>query len=139
MEFRIWIENKQEGESSNVVSFDFDGVLHSSVHPGTIHPLSYNDSDLEPRYDMHERLKQEARNGNKIIIVSARCYDWPIHEFIKAYKLPVEDVFVTCDQSKLSTLKAQKAIRHYNDNDAMEWEIEDSGMDIEFIFVPPER
>lgn len=126
---------------SKIVSFDFDGVLHISMHRGTTHPLSYDDADLEPRWEMHEQLRQEARNGNKIIIVTARCYDDPVREFIDNYSLPVEDIFVTCDQTKIPILKAQGAIRHYDDNRNMEWEIDDAidngvlDKGFEFIYV----
>lgn len=147
MEFRVWVENNQQKQldfmnDSKVVSFDFDGVLHVSMHRGTTHPLSYDDPDLEPRWEMHEQLRKEARNGNKIIVVTARCYDWPLREFIEEYSLPVEGIFVTCDQTKIPILKSQGAIRHYDDNRNMEWEVDqaiDDGIlptNFEFIYVP---
>ena len=146
MKFSTWLENNQPTPNqSKIVSFDFDGVLHSSMHPGTIHPVDYENSDLDPRWDMHEKLRQEARSGHRIIVVSARCYDYPLREFIENHDLPVSNIFVTCDKSKIPILKQYNVIRHYDDNRNMEWEVDDAidegilHKDFEFIYVPPEQ
>lgn len=142
--FSNWLETKQlqfnfMKNDKKVVSFDFDGVLHSDIYPGTIHPINFDDADLTPRQDMISKLRQEAKSGNRIIIVSARCHDQPIYEFVKNHKLPVQDIFVTCNNSKIPILLQQGAIRHYDDNIEMEYEIEVEGVDIEFIYVTPEK
>lgn len=116
-----------------VVSFDFDGVLHKGVYPGTIHPI------LDPSYwvpfvKMHEKLREEAKTA-KIIVISARNDDQDIKDYIKRYNLPVEQVIITNNMNKLPFLKRVNAIRHYDDNKQMVNQLHGSG--IEFVLVDP--
>ena len=55
-----------------IISYDFDGTLHSSVHPGTIHPIQFDDHDeWIPNEDMFKRMREDAKIA-KIVIVTAR-------------------------------------------------------------------
>jgi len=131
MEFRLFLEN----EKRPVVSFDFDGVLHKSMYPGTIHPLDFYASDLEPYEEMHRQLRKEAQS-NDVIVVSARhrygeMYD-VMEEFINNYNLPVRDIYGTHGGPKRRLLEELGVIRHYDDHDMT---AELAGTGIEFILV----
>lgn len=131
MNFKTWLEQYQQP----VVSFDFDGVLHCDIIPGTNHPINFWSADLTPYPAMIEKLKEEARN-NKVIIVTARDYGDKVPSlFVKNHNLPVSNVFCTDNGPKLATLQREKAIRHYDDSLRVKSELE--GSNIEFVFVPP--
>ena len=144
MKFKEWMRNQEamlpEAEEihttpqQGVVSFDFDGVLHTDVIPGTHHPLSHWDTDLTPNETMHHQLRQEAAK-NKIVVVSARCPNSKsiIANFCEQYGLPITGIYATCDQPKLPILLKLHAIRHYDDNLKVGRELANS--DIEFIYV----
>jgi hypothetical protein len=126
MNFKEWAQK--------TVSFDFDGVLHTNLIPGTRHPVSYEETDLTPNKTMLEKVKEEAKT-NRVIVVSARP-KWCVpvmEEFIKKQKLPIQDVFATDNSPKLPILKKMNAIRHYDDSPKVGAELEGSG--IEFILV----
>lgn len=81
----------------NIVSFDFDGVLHSSLEENSLNPISHTEWNLTPCYKMHELLKKEYNDGNDIIIVSARSETYEngidivkraMWRFINHYDLP---------------------------------------------------
>ena len=56
------------------ISYDFDGVLHLSMIPNTIHPSNWLDWNIWiPSLKMHKKLKQDHEENNKIIVMSARC------------------------------------------------------------------
>jgi hypothetical protein len=111
MNFKEFIEALGRG----IVSFDFDGVLHIAMHPGTIHPNVWDSGDLPPREKYIQILKQEAKSNN-IIIMSARCETEEIWEFVKINRLPVQDVVATCMADKIPLLMEMGAIRHYDDD-----------------------
>jgi hypothetical protein len=137
----------------NVVSFDFDGVLHLSMIPGTIHPADWiNYKTWIPSKKLHGILKKEHQNGNKIIVISARDkkfydfnkpdFNWDsppldmkkiMMKFMKLYQLPVDDIILTDNGPKKQILIDMKAIRHYDDNIDMERELKDTN--IEFVYV----
>ena len=102
----------------DTVSFDFDGVLHSSVIG--LNPINWDKPKTwKPRLDMFEKLRKEAET-HKVVIVSARD-QWMkpyIEEFISMHNLPVSEIFCTDDEPKKEILKSVKAIRHYDDNPA---------------------
>jgi len=132
MEFKLFLEDT---EKRPIVSFDFDGVLHTDVHPGTIHPINYFASDLTPDEEMHDQLRKEAKD-NDIIVVSARhaygdMYD-AMEEFIRNYKLPVKKIYATSGMPKRDLLEGLGVIRHYDDKDMT---AELAGTDIEFVLV----
>jgi 8-oxo-dGTP pyrophosphatase MutT (NUDIX family) len=126
--FKEWVDEP-------VVSFDFDGVLHIDVYPGTPDPINWEDADLSPNYRIHKILKNEAKT-NKIVVVTARCDNHKsiIWEFIRNYNLPIEEVYATCGYPKKDILQKIGAIKHYDDKD-MTYELEGSGVD--FIHVDP--
>lgn len=131
MNFRLWMEN-----SRPVVSFDFDGVLHTDVYPGTIHPINWENADLTPNEEMFRKMREEAA-GNTIVVVTGRD-DVDLNtvwEFIHNHRLPVTQVYTTNNRQKLPVLKHLGVIRHYDDNPMMAYELDDSG--IEFILVRP--
>ena len=118
-----------------VVSFDFDGVLHSSMIPGTLHPINYTDvGSWTPKYDMIELLNQEKKN-HKIIITTARdTWNKPhIQKFLELHNISVDDIILTNNQPKRDYLVANNVIRHYDDNAKLEQELEGTG--IEFILI----
>lgn len=130
MRFKMWLEQERP-----IVSFDFDGVLHSSLIPGTTHPESFWDSDSwKPRLDMHQKLREEAAD-NDVVVVSARDsgMEDAMWEFIQKHNLPVKAIYVTNDRPKWSTLQKIGAIRHYDDSPRVRDEL--AGKPIEFVFV----
>lgn len=119
-----------------VVSFDFDGVLHRSMCPGSTNPLDHTTSDLDPFDLMHDLLCKEA-DGKKIIVVSKRSDEdqdvmW---EFIKKHNLPVKELHTTNLGPKLPLLRKLGAIRHYDDSPDVADELD--GTEIEFVLVRP--
>ena len=151
-------------EDRKVISYDFDGVLHTDTIPGTIHPIDYSTKqDWTPSKKNFERLRIEHNSGNKIIVVSARgdtMYelfkdgiqvfkfekDVEIKEismidvmmkFIRKHKLPVEDIILTDNEPKIKILLKNKVIRHYDDNIEMEKELKNTN--IEFVFVQKDK
>ena len=117
-----------------MVSFDFDGVLHRDIFPGTHHPLSHYDPNLTPNEPMHQKLREEART-NRVVVTSARCPDTiPIIKgFCQRYHLPVQEIVATCNRPKLPYLQRMGAVRHYDDNPAIATELRNTG--IEFVLV----
>jgi len=132
IKFQTWLEQRQ-----GVVSLDFDGVLHTDVHPGTISPVEFFTSDLSPNYKMHQKLREEARN-HPVIIVTARdngpmkdvCWD-----FVSEYNLPVKKIYATDGRPKEKLLSSLGVIRHYDDNGQMAEGLKELG--IEFVHVNP--
>lgn len=119
----------------NIISYDFDGVLHTSVEG--IHPLDYFDYTLWTPFErMFQRLFEESKT-NTIVVVTARCevHLESLWVFINSYGLPIDEIYHTCGGSKKETLEEIGAIKHYDDNPEMEEELEYS--DIEFVLVDP--
>lgn len=143
-----------EFNNRSLVSFDFDGVLHSDVYPGTIHPIGFLDKiDWTPNIKMHKFLREESKK-NDIIIVTARDGDFPvgnwdapvknlistetaIKNFLHKYNLPVRHIVFTCGDKKKRYLQLYGVKRHYDDNPEMKMELKNT--DIEFIFVQDDR
>lgn len=130
-------ENANTNSTRPVVTFDFDGVMHTGVYPGTIHP--YPDPGAwEPSQIMIDKMKEEAED-NDVYIVSARDCDFGgkpnrwIKWFVEEHDLPVKGIVCTNNGKKRSYLKELKSIRHYDDNPEMEKELRGSG--IEFVYV----
>lgn len=120
-----------------VVTFDFDGVMHTGVYPGTIHP--YPDPGMwTPNEVMIDKLKEESES-NDIYIVSARDCEFGggpnrwIKRFVEEHKLPVKGIVCTNNEKKGPYLEDLKSIRHYDDNPSMKYELRDSG--IEFVYI----
>jgi hypothetical protein len=130
MTFSEWINNK------SVISYDFDGVLHKNTYPGTIMPLDLYTDNLTPNDKMLNQLRSDSKNY-KIIIVTARNNDGQmdkvVYSFIKKYNLPVSKVFFTNGGNKLPILQQQHAIKHYDDNPAMQQQLQGTG--IEFVLI----
>jgi hypothetical protein len=146
-EFEIGHLKENKFSEREVVSFDFDGVLHLSMIPGTIEPLDNKNFDSWiPSKHIHKVLLEEHKKGNKIIIVSSRAelfFDFGknktyntrecIQKFIKIYNLPVEDIILTNNYPKKVFLMHNKVIRHYDDNVNLKYDL--WNMDIEFVYV----
>ena len=122
-----------------VVSFDFDGVLHTSMIPGTLHPINFILPDTwKPNLKLHDILKKEQKT-HKVIIVTARPH-WnklEIQDFLKKWNLKVDDIITTNNMPKKPYLMKNNVIKHYDDNPKMITELKDSG--IEFIVVDGEK
>jgi len=122
-----------------VVSFDFDGVLHISTHPGTLDPIELFDYwEWEPNKPLHKILRREHKSGHKIIIVTARTdfKGWmskSLWSFVEKFHLPVDDIIFTDLLPKKPILLNKKVIRHYDDKFDMIYELEGTG--IEFVYV----
>lgn len=122
----------------DVVSFDFDGVLHSSIIPDTTHPINFDKPDTwEPFEMMHNAVRKEHANGNKVIVITARDEDNKpfIWEFIKKYDLPIEEVICTNDMPKLADIVVSGAFRHYDDSKVLGKGL--AKHQIEFYLVDP--
>jgi uncharacterized HAD superfamily protein len=122
-----------------VVSFDFDGVLHTSMIPGTLHPLNFRlPKTCKPNLKLHDILRNEQKT-HKVIIVTARdTWNKPeIKEFLDMWNLHVDEIITTDNRPKLDYLINNNVIRHYDDNTKMITELKDSG--IEFILVDGEK
>jgi hypothetical protein len=131
--FKLFMEDQEKP----VVAFDFDGVLHKSLWPGTTHPTNFvRWKEWEPNERMHEQLRQEAQH-NTIVVVSRRhgVHQAPMWKFIKKYKLPVDQIYTTDDGPKRNVLMQLGAIRHYDDDPSLAHELDGTG--IEFIHVNP--
>jgi hypothetical protein len=133
------IKTYEKFDNRSIVSFDFDGVLHLSTIKGTLDPINYLEWDLLPSENIFEIVWEEYNSGNKIIVVSSRCeislniiknLMW---KYINYYNLPIEEIYLTCSRPKKPILKKLKAIRHYDDNFNMRYELDDT--DIEFKYV----
>jgi hypothetical protein len=147
-------------EDRKVISYDFDGVLHTDTYPGTIDPIDYwTKQDWTPSKKIFRILRKEFNSGNKIIVVSARgdtMYDlykdglrvfdfekdvkiinismkYVMMKFFKKYKLPIEEIILTDNRPKKEILLKMKAIRHYDDNIELEQKLKNTN--IEFVFV----
>jgi hypothetical protein len=98
----------------NVVSFDFDGVLHLDVNGGG-DPRDPFSADMNPNPIMIKRMMDEHAKGREIWIVSARSNTDSIWRFVKKNNLPVFDVIGTHGRDKSEDLRSIGAFRHYDD------------------------
>lgn len=107
--------DSEEPDVRPVVSFDFDGTLHSDTN-GDGHPLSFWRADLTPRRDVLRKLKAAARTS-RVVIVTRRDYGdlGPVLRFCGHHRLPVATVYPTYDKPKEPYLAAIKAVAHYDD------------------------
>lgn len=122
----------------DVVSFDFDGILHRSVIPGTTHPINFDQPDTwEPFEMMHAAVRKEHNMGNKVIVITARDeYMKPLlWAYIKKYDLPIEEIECTNDEPKLQYIVSSNSIRHYDDAAILKKGLKKHG--IEFYYVDP--
>lgn len=141
------IINYNDFEERKVISYDFDGVLHTSVIPGTIDPIDYIDwESWKPSKKIHKLLISEHKKGNRIIVISARgTLSWDFEnekivnveqimwQFIMKYDLPVDELILTGSRPKKKHLIKLKAVKHYDDNFKMIKELKD--VDIDFVWV----
>ena len=119
MEFKEWVilESKK-----TVVSFDFDGVLHQSMVEGTTHPDQFVSADLEPRPDIHKKVRSEAKK-HSLVVVTARDHgsEKIVWEFLDKHLSGLfQEVYTTHGGSKVGILEKIGAIRHYDDKDLTE-------------------
>lgn len=118
-----------------VISYDFDGCLHTSV--SGYDPISFIDVDeWVPFTEIHDQMRKDAKN-HKIVITTARPpitneYVW---EFVKKYNLPVEEIYATDNMPKAPVLKKMGAIKHYDDHVKLIEPLREAG--IEFVLVDP--
>ena len=115
------------------VSFDFDGVLHIDIIPGTLHPLRSDTHLLTPNYKYIDLMFEEHRH-NDIYIVSARpvLERYVLENFSSYHSLPVKEIHCT-EGPKKDVLLSLDVVRHYDDNYKMKDRLKDTN--IEFIFV----
>ena len=132
------IKKFESFEERDIVSFDFDGVIHRSVFPGTIHPINFDQPDTwQPFEMMHQAIRKEHANGNKVIVVTARD-SWNAKEveaYVKKYDLPIEEFIYTDNAPKLPYIVASMSIRHYDDSPMLKQGLKKHG--IEFYLVDP--
>ena len=58
---------KEYKKFRGVVSFDFDGVLHTSMIPGTLHPINFILPDTwKPNLKLHDILRKEKKYFNRV-------------------------------------------------------------------------
>lgn len=131
------LENLYTPVFKDTISYDFDGVLHTSVIKGTTHPINYfNYESWTPNVEIINDLKIKAKK-HTIIVVSARNMDMipAMAKFIKKYDIPIYEIFTTEYDfiSKVSILKRLDALIHYDDNLEYKNGIEKAG--ITFIHV----
>ena len=120
-----------------IVSFDFDGVLHTSMAgPNSTAPYDFWTSDLEPNSGMFRKVKEEARR-NKVVVVSSRdpSMESILWEFIQKYNLPISAVYCLGSGQKLPTLESLGVVRHYDDSQKVFAEFAAADTDIELIKV----
>lgn len=128
--------NFKEFTNQSVVSFDFDGVMHIDVIPGTHHPINMHDLNPTPHLEMHEKVRNEAKKHRVVIVTKRNEEDTdPVRHLIKRYDLPIKEVHATNNTHKLGTLLQLGVIRHYDDDGKMKDVLEEHN--IEFIHVPP--
>lgn len=140
MKIETKIHKFENYDPRDVVSFDFDGCLHTSIVPGTTHPINFNQPDSwEPFELMHAAVKKEHAAGNKVIVITARDEeDKPfLWQFIKKYELPIEEIICTNDNPKLADIVVSGAFRHYDDAKVLGRGLSKHG--IEFYLVDPAK
>ena len=129
------IQNNYTPRYSNVIGYDFDGVLHTSVYAGTIHPIEvYDYNKLEPNIAIFNNLKNESIKHD-IVIVTARSVNNLdiVFSFIKKWNLPVHDVFSSYFEPKSKILKYIKASEYYDDNVNIKNEVESEGIKFNLV------
>jgi hypothetical protein len=121
----------------SIISYDFDGVLHKSIIPGTIHPSNYPDYDnFIPNLEMIEQLNEQSKTHDIIILTSRQNYEIPnLWIFSKKHKINITDIFTTDGDTikKSYVLKSLNAIKHYDDNIAIKTDVEKNGIKFEFV------
>lgn len=119
-----------------VVSFDFDGVLHTSMIPGTLHPIGFkNPDDWIPNLKLHDILRKEQKT-NKVIIVTARdTWNKPqIEQFLKKWNLNVDEIITTDNRPKKYFLLRNNVVKHYDDNPELKRQLEGTGIELAFVY-----
>lgn len=131
-QYRLFFENQ---DNRPIISYDFDGCLHTSVKGLDPHDFLDWESWI-PFEPIHIKLKEDAKT-HRIVVVTARPPETndAIWNFIKEYDLPVEDVIATNNMPKYSVLKEMGAVRHYDDNGKMKDGLKALG--IEFVQTDP--
>ena len=81
------------------ISFDFDGVLHESMVASdrSAKPLDFTTSDLSPRHEYLDLLKEEIADGHDVAIVTARdeCHRDVIRTFLDRHGVPDVPIYFT--------------------------------------------
>ena len=139
-----WRKFLKEGDNleQNIYSFDFDNTL--------IRYRTLEDGDVEylgPHEENIALLKDLADQGNKVIIVTSRCklkgakMPWDKsptpEEGIRKFGLPVEEVYYTSGDFKISKLLELGVSKHWDDDEEEIIEIQAAG--IEAALVPTEE
>lgn len=119
----------KKGYSSKVekISFDFDGVLHTSVkYPpdpdGQIHPISslrHKPYDMKPNKVIIDEIKRLTNLGHEIYIISHRGKksQQTINTFLNYHKIPIDkrNIF-TISGNKGDLLNKMNIMTHYDDS-----------------------
>ena len=74
---------------------------------------------------------------NKVVVVSRRdtSSKKSMWDFVHHYRLPIDEIYTTDNGPKREILIELGAIRHYDDDPRMKYELK--GTNCEFIFVDP--
>jgi hypothetical protein len=118
-----------------IISYDFDGTLHSSVHPGTIHPMQFHDAAMwEPNESIFAQMREDAEIA-EIVVVSARPPESEevMWEFIHMHGLPVDRIYCTDNTHKSAILQEIGASKHYDDSTEVGRELRGTG--IKFVLI----
>lgn len=119
-----WVDRKKD-LGWNTVSFDFDGVLHRSMVPGTGDPIDFWDwKSWEPFKKIHKKVFEEAADGYNIVICTHRPpeHNEQLWNFVHKYKLPISRIInVPWPISKSRYLEENEIFRHYDDNSRLEF------------------
>ncbi len=132
-----WLAAREIGEvdAEQIVSFDFDDVLHYA--PGG-NPIDFWEwESWVPREPYVSELRRLASDGHRIIVVSYRDpgMEKPVMSFAAKHGLKIDAVHcVGVYGSKLRVLEEEDATIHYDDSPSVADELR--GSDIELVEVP---
>lgn len=145
------MKETKKPKSKGTVTFDFDRTM---VRPVGVDG-SYMYYGLEPNYPMIEKMKDYARRGYIVGIVTSRVERFEqedgsqinangepavaVKDFIKEHNLPVSFVHFTNWARKTETLKAINSIKHYDDDEREIELCKENGIRCEHIVHPEDK
>jgi hypothetical protein len=118
-----------------IISYDFDGCLHTSVDGLDPHDFADWDSWI-PFTEMHDQMREDAKT-HKIVVTTARPPETNeyVQAFLEKFDLPVEEIHATNNWPKTPLLVDIGAVKHYDDNIKLTVPLREAG--IEFVLVDP--
>lgn len=125
----------EDVRQTTIVSFDFDGVLHTDMVPGTNDPVQFDSPILTPRHEYHDLLRQEAETHTIVVVTARSTHHEPVvWSFLKKHNLPVTEVYCTNLRPKGDILQRLGVIRHYDDSPRVVADL--TSRNIEVVQVP---